>query len=113
MFPKRADRVVLDSAVDPAKLWYDVFRSQDAGMTIRFPDAARVAAASGLGLGSIVGEVTAVYRKLASRLDSRPVTVPGAAVALNGSVLRHYTFALMHFDGALPDLAKAWRTSRT
>lgn len=111
MFPGRADRVVLDSAVDPAKLWYGVFRAQDAGMTIRFPDAARVAAASGLGLGSTVDEVTARYRRLASRLDRKPVTVPGAAVALNGNVLRHYTFTLMHYDSVLPDLARAWRAT--
>jgi hypothetical protein len=111
MFPERADRVVLDSAVDPTKLWYDVFRGQDAGMTIRFPDAARVAAASGLGLGTTVDEVTAAYRRLASRLDTRPVTVPGAAVALNGNVLRHYTFTLMHYDAVLADLAKAWRAT--
>jgi pimeloyl-ACP methyl ester carboxylesterase len=111
MFPGRADRVVLDSAVDPAKLWYGVFRAQNAGMTIRFPDAARVAAAGGLGLGSTVDEVTAGYRRLASRLDRRPVTVPGAAVALNGNVLRHYTFTLLHYDSVLPDLARAWRAT--
>jgi pimeloyl-ACP methyl ester carboxylesterase len=113
LFPGRVDRMVLDSAVDPALVWYEQLRTQDGGMTVRFPDAARVAVANAatIGFGSTVDEVTARWTALAARLDQRPVTVPGAVVPLNGNVFRQYTYALLFQDSVLEPLAQAWRAT--
>lgn len=93
LFPARTDRMVLDSAVDPATVWYDQFRTQGAGMTARFPD---------------LGEPAETYLALVSRLDSRPVALEGLPVPLDGNAVRYLTFNLLYQDAALPYIPQAW-----
>ncbi|MBF8184437.1 alpha/beta fold hydrolase [Nonomuraea sp. K274] len=113
LFPKRADRVVLDSAVDPDRIWYDEFRGQSAGMAKRFPDAARHAAENHatIGLGDTARQVTAAYLALGKRLDAKPVRIPGSPTMLTGNVLRFITFNLLYQDAALTPLAQSWRAA--
>ncbi|WP_305785900.1 alpha/beta fold hydrolase [Symbioplanes lichenis] len=100
MFPARTDRIVLDSAVDPARVWYDSFRLQSQGIADRFPDAASYAAARGV-LGTTPAAVTRAYLALASRLDT-------ATAGLSGNVFRSASTALLSQDAALPYLTDFW-----
>ncbi|EXG81202.1 alpha/beta hydrolase [Cryptosporangium arvum] len=105
LFAGRTDRMVLDSAVDPERIWYDEFRQQSAGMAARFPDAARAA-------GLSVAEATALYQGVAAALDRAPARVPGSPVVFSGDVFRYLTFSLLYQDAALGPLAQAWRAGR-
>jgi pimeloyl-ACP methyl ester carboxylesterase len=100
MFPARTDRLVFDSAVDPARIWYDEFRLQSQGIADRFPDAAAFAASRGV-LGDTAAAVTRGYQKLAERLDAVPVGLPG-------NVFRSASTALISQDAALPYLTDFW-----
>ncbi|MEU5282251.1 alpha/beta hydrolase [Streptomyces asoensis] len=113
LFPHRTDRMVLDSAVDPTRIWYDEFRQQSAGMAVRFPDAARYAAdhVDEIKLGSTPRSVTNSYLRLAARLDARPLTVRGTSTVLTGNVFRYMTYSLLYQDGAIPPMALAWRAA--
>ena len=113
LFPHRTDRFVLDSAVDPGRVWYDQFRLQSKGVAIRFPDAARDAAdhAEELGLGRTPEAVTRTYLALAARLDTHPVTVPGRSIVLSGKMFRFITSAFLTQDEAIGPLTQAWRAT--
>ncbi|MDN3354929.1 alpha/beta hydrolase [Actinomadura sp. DC4] len=110
LFPRRTDRMVLDSAVDPARVWYGEFRLQSKGIAIRFPDAARYAADRDgeVGFGSTPKAVTTSYLALAARLDARPATIPGTSTVLSGNLFRYLTTALLSQDAAFPQLAQTW-----
>jgi pimeloyl-ACP methyl ester carboxylesterase len=113
LFPKRTDRVVLDSAIDPTRIWYRLFRQQSEGIAVRFPDAARYAAdhADQVKFGSTPAAVTATYLKLAARLDAKPATVPGTPTVMNGDMLRYVTTLLLFQDATFPPLTQAWRAT--
>ncbi|WP_243866193.1 alpha/beta hydrolase [Actinophytocola oryzae] len=111
LFPKRADRVILEGNVDPTKVWAGAAESWGKGMSERFPDAAAVAAAQDatLGLGSTVDEVTQAYVALADRLDRTPAPVPGTPQSLSGSLFRSVTYSLLLHNETLPVLAQFWK----
>lgn len=113
LFPKRTDRFVLDSAIDPTRIWYGVFQQQSEGIAVRFPDAARYAAGHDdqVGFGSTPAAVTSSYLKLAAQLDTRPATVPGASTALTGDMLRYVTTLLLFQDATFPVLTQTWRAT--
>ncbi len=113
LFSSHADRIVLDSGVDPTKIWYDQFRTQSKGQALRFPDAAAYVAAHAatLKLGRSSAAVTSSYQKLTAHLDARPVAVPGAPTPLSGAVLRGMTTALLSSDQYIPMLAEGWRAA--
>ncbi|EXG82581.1 alpha/beta hydrolase [Cryptosporangium arvum] len=113
LFSSRTDRLVLDSAVDPSKVWYDQFRTQSRGQAIRFPDAAAYVAANAatLRFGRTLSAVTASYTELTARLDAAPAVVPGAPVPLSGAVLRGLTTALLSSDQYFPMLGEGWRAA--
>ncbi|WP_275004185.1 alpha/beta hydrolase [Promicromonospora iranensis] len=113
LFPKRADRVVLEGNVDPTKVWADAKDNWGKAMSERFPDAARVAAAQDatLGLGGTVDEVTQTYLALAERLDRTSAPVPGTPQALTGSMLRTVTYSLLLDNATLPVLAQFWKAA--
>ena len=113
LFPKRTDRVVLDSAIDPARIWYGVFRQQSAGIAVRFPDAARYAAdhADQVKFGSTPAAVTRSYLKLAARLDTQPAKVPGTSTVMTGDMFRYVTTLLLFQDATFPPLTQAWRAT--
>jgi pimeloyl-ACP methyl ester carboxylesterase len=97
LFRDRTDRMLLDSAIDPTRIWYGVIRQQAPGLALRFPDAARYAPGFD-------------YLALAARLDAHPVTVPGAGV-MTGGVFRFMTVVLLHQDAAIPPLVQAWQAT--
>jgi pimeloyl-ACP methyl ester carboxylesterase len=113
LFPQHTDRMVLDSAINPARVWYDELRQQSKGLAIRFPDVARYAAdhASEIGFGRTPAAVTRSYLALTKRLDGHPATVPGAPATLDGNMLRFLTRALVGSDSNIPTLAQLWRAA--
>ena len=80
MFPRRSDRIVLDSNLGPGGYDIDAMRSFGRGMEDRFPDFAKFAAAHPC-LGITPAQVTAKFFELADRLDKAPVA------GINGSVV--------------------------
>jgi len=113
LFPRRTDRFVLDSAIDPTRVWYRLFRQQSEGIAVRFPDAARYAAGHNdqTGFGSTPGAVTSSYLELAGRLDSRPAAVPGTSTVMTGDMLRYVTTLLLFQDETFPMLTQTWRAT--
>ncbi|TQS40672.1 alpha/beta hydrolase [Cryptosporangium phraense] len=113
LFSARLDRALLDSSIDPAKVYYGNFRLESTGFAARFPDAASYAAArdASLHLGATPEAVTASWVALTKKLDRKPVTVAGAPVALSGNVLRGLTTMLLTSDQALPLLVGAWQAA--
>jgi pimeloyl-ACP methyl ester carboxylesterase len=113
LFPHRVSRMVLDSGVDPASVWYGQWQTLGTAEASRFPDAARYAAqhSKTVGYGATAGRVTARYYAVAARLDARPRRVPGAKVALSGNVFRYLTENLLYLDAELPTLGQFWRAS--
>ncbi|WP_409062222.1 alpha/beta fold hydrolase [Streptomyces sp. SYP-A7185] len=112
LFPRHADRFVLDSAVDPRRVWHDQFATRSQGVADRFPDFAKYAAEhpGETGFGNTPQAVKAAYLKLAASLDARPIAVPETTTTLNGDLLRYLTTALLgQSDEAFPMLAQTWR----
>ncbi|SDF44162.1 alpha/beta hydrolase fold [Lentzea fradiae] len=113
LFPRHTDRIVLEGNVDPNLVWQGQQQAWSQGMADRFPDAAKVAAEAGLGLGRTPEEVTRTYLALADRLDRTPAAVPGSPVPLDGVVLRGVTYQLLMRNDTLPLLTRFWRTAAT
>lgn len=111
LFPRRTDRMVLDSAVDPTKVWYEMWRTWSVGAAERFPDATAYVAQHDdtIRFGTTPATVTANYMALARQLDATPVAAAG--VTLTGNLLRSFTYSLLYYDLALPELAKMWRAA--
>ena len=104
MFPKRSDRVVLDSNMGPGGYDVTAMRSFARGMEDRFPDFAKFAAAHPeYGLGATPEQVTAKFFDLAERLEAKPVQ------GIDGTAFRGMTFELLYGDATLPSLAENWR----
>ncbi|MFJ9828989.1 alpha/beta hydrolase [Streptomyces sp. NPDC101160] len=119
-FPRRTDRIVLDSSADPnpkyvARGW---LRDMAAAADIRFPDFAAWAshpdrAADGLRLADRPEDVRPLFLDLAARLDRapRPTTTPG--VPLTGNVLRQALQLALYSDSQFPSLARLIAQART
>ncbi|WP_202970834.1 alpha/beta hydrolase [Saccharothrix sp. ALI-22-I] len=111
MFPRRTDRIVLDSSGDPdprrvARGWQANFA---VGAEDRFPDFASWAAArdANYGFGSTPQAVHATYRRLAGELDRN------ARPGLTGAVLRAVMFNSLYADAAFPQLAAFMQAALT
>lgn len=91
MFPHRTDRVVLDSAIDPRRAWYDFIRLGGPGLADRLPDLTAWIAArhDRYGLGRTPPEVLQRYRSITARLDADPIG------ALDGNRLRRATLDVL------------------
>jgi CubicO group peptidase (beta-lactamase class C family)/pimeloyl-ACP methyl ester carboxylesterase len=104
LFPRRVDRMLLDSNVDPAVAWRGTFRdSMTAGVEGRFPDFARY-------LGQEPDELRQEYLGLVRDLDRAPLRTP--AGLLTGAHLRITLFASLYDDGAFPLAARMLRAVR-
>ncbi|MFD3487541.1 alpha/beta hydrolase [Streptomyces sp. NPDC058665] len=104
MFPKRGDRIVLDSNLGPGG--YDVKASRlfARGLEDRFPDFAAFAATRPeYGLGTTPEGVTAKFFELAGRLDAKPVH------GMDGTLFRGMTFDRLYSDATFPQLAESWQ----
>ncbi|GAA2551973.1 alpha/beta hydrolase [Winogradskya consettensis] len=105
LFPDRTGKLILEGNVDPAKAWAGEVGSWGKGMAERFPDAAAVAAKQS---GRTVEQVTDSYLALADRLDRTPAPIPGTQAALDGSLLRNLTYALLLHNETLPMVPQLW-----
>lgn len=108
LFPRRGDRIVLDSNMGPGGYDITAMRLFARGMEDRFPDFAEFAAAHPeYGLGSTPRQVTAKFFELADRLDAKPVQ------NVDGTAFRGYTFDRLYTDGSMPRLAEFWQAVDT
>ncbi|MER5219255.1 alpha/beta hydrolase [Streptomyces flaveus] len=104
LFPKRSDRVVLDSNMGAGGYDATAMRLFARGMEDRFPDFAAFAAARPeYGLGTTPRQVTAKFFDLAERLDANPVH------GIDGTAFRGMTFGLLYGDATMPSLAENWQ----
>ncbi|KIF75718.1 hydrolase [Streptomyces sp. 150FB] len=109
LFPRRGDRVVLDSSLPPEGYDVEALRGQGAGFEIRFPDFAKFAAAAPqeYHLGSTPAAVREKYFQLAARLDHKPVQ------SYDGTTFRVVTAALLRADSDFAGLAATWHALDT
>jgi len=110
LFPHRGDRIVLDSAVDPALVWYDMWRTWGPAVAARLPDFTAWAAArdDAYHLGSSAASVERTYHRLARTLDRDPREVPDNE-PFTGTMFRELTRSYLYSDFFFPELAEIWR----
>ncbi|GII05225.1 hydrolase [Planobispora takensis] len=110
MFPGRADRILLDSAVDPGLVWRDMWRTWNEAVAVRLPDfLAFVAGRDAVyHLGATPDEVRRTFDRLIAALDRQPLPVPDGPV-LDGNALREITRSGLYFDGYFPLVAEVWQ----
>lgn len=110
LFPQHSDRIVLDSAIDPKLVWYDVWRTWGQSVAVRLPDFTTWAAARDdvYHLGSNAAEVQRTYDRLARTLDSDPREVPDGD-AITGNQFRELTRSYLYSDFFFPELADVWQ----
>ncbi|MDO0931093.1 alpha/beta hydrolase [Streptomyces sp. DG2A-72] len=108
LFPKRSDRVVLDSNLGPGGYDVTAMRLLARGLEDRFPDFAAFAAAHPeYGLGTTPQQVRAKFFDLAKRLEAKPVQ------GFDGTSFRGITFDRLYSDADMPLLAKTWQALDT
>jgi pimeloyl-ACP methyl ester carboxylesterase len=110
LFPRHSDRIVLDSAIDPDRVWYDQWRTFSIGFAQRFPDFTAWAAArdATYQLGATQRAVSRLYDQIAAQLDRAPITLPDGFV-VDGNVFRLVTFDQLYNDLNFPGLAGFWQ----
>jgi pimeloyl-ACP methyl ester carboxylesterase len=110
LFSQRTDRFVLDSAVDPGRVWRESFRLTGPAVELRFPDFTRWAAArdAQYHLGAASRQVRRLYFRLAALLDQEPLPLAGGQV-LTGNDFRNATLQGLYHDLNFPDLASLWQ----
>ena len=104
MFPRHADRFVLDSSYDPTLSRYGQLRLAALGATLRLPDFTAWAAARNdrYHLGATPAAVRRTYDALVARLDRTPLG------EINGNIVRILTFEALYSDASFPLLAEQW-----
>lgn len=102
LFPERADRVVLDSAVDPATAWRDTLRAWGPVNEQALADWAGWTVRNGAPLGRTAREVRARLDALLPRLDARPVRY--RELEVTGEVLRLVVRGSLYDERANPAL---------
>ncbi|MFH8492997.1 alpha/beta hydrolase [Streptomyces coeruleorubidus] len=104
MFPRRGDRVVLDSNLGAGGYDVTAMRLLARGMEDRFPDFAAFAAAHPeYGLGTTPEQVRAKFFDLAERLEEEPVQ------GFDATSFRGITFDRLYSDADMPLVAKTWQ----
>ncbi|WP_326610945.1 alpha/beta hydrolase [Streptomyces scopuliridis] len=107
-FPKRSDRIVLDSNLGPGGYDVTAMRMFARGLEEVFPQFAAFAAAHPeYGLGTTPQQVTAKFFELAKRLEAKPVQ------GIDGTLFRGITFDSLYSDALMPTLAKTWQALDT
>ncbi|MFH8469123.1 alpha/beta hydrolase [Streptomyces sp. NPDC017991] len=108
LFPRRGDRIVLDSNLGPGGYDVTAMRLFARGLQDRFPDFAAFAAGHPeYGLGSTPKQITAKFYELVARLDAKPVQ------NVNGTAFRAFTFEQLYADSSMPRLAEFWQAVDT
>ncbi len=110
LYPDRTDRFVLDSLLDPGRIWYDQWRTTGLAVALRLPDFTAWAAArdATYHLGGSPAAVADTFYALADRLDRQPVTLPDGTVG-TGNLLRVVTHSQLERDANFPELAALWQ----
>ncbi|NUP19069.1 MAG: alpha/beta fold hydrolase [Streptomyces sp.] len=111
LFPRRTDRIVLDSSDNPdpvraERAWLQAF---EVGVEDNFPEFAKWASTPGNPdrVADTAAEVRSRFLRLADRLDREPLPWPGANPAeLNGNVLRQAMLDSLYDPDDYPNLAK-------
>ncbi|MEU6996118.1 alpha/beta hydrolase [Streptomyces sp. NPDC046465] len=111
LFPRRTDRIVLDSNddPDPARVGRGWLAAHERGVEDTFPEFAAWAATPGnkYRLARTAAEVRPLFLRLAARLDRAPIPWEGANPAeLNGNVLRQTMLNAMDDPDDFPALAQ-------
>ncbi len=110
MFPGRADRVVLDSAVDPKLPWRNMLRTWNQAVASRLPDLFAFAAErdATYHLGATPKEVGRTHDRLIAALDRQPLPTP-EGLLLDGNALREIIRKGLYYDGYFPAMAELWQ----
>ena len=104
LFPTRADRFVLDSAVDPSRVWRGMIQSWAEGSDLAFDRWTRWTAAHAekYGLGDTPRKAARTFWDLVARAGKKPLRVDGKP--LTGDAVR----SRMHELAFTPKEAAAW-----
>ncbi|MFD5697373.1 alpha/beta hydrolase [Streptomyces lasiicapitis] len=88
LFPQRADRFVLDSAIDPGRMWRGMFQVWGPEGERAFTRWTKWTAArdATYHLGNSPAKVARTFRKLVARADTDPIVVDGQK--LDGAAVR-------------------------
>ncbi|MFJ9953393.1 alpha/beta hydrolase [Kitasatospora sp. NPDC091207] len=103
MFPRRADRFVLDSALDPTLAWRGLFQGWSEGAELAFTRWTQWAAErdTTYGLGTTPAQVRAAYWDLIASADRTPVQISGEL--LSGDAIR-----ARYADFVRPEAVTPW-----
>ncbi|TJZ44584.1 alpha/beta hydrolase [Streptomyces piniterrae] len=109
MFPRRTERLILDSVVDTSATWRRRFRLLGLGSEQRYPDFTHYLAThdATYHLGRDTGRVGRILFTLIHRLDRHPVVVGRHKVS--GTVLRQLTLQGLYSDSDFRNLALLWQ----
>ncbi|MEW1700565.1 alpha/beta hydrolase [Streptomyces sp. NPDC091278] len=90
LFPRRADRFVLDSAVDPERVWRSMAQSwaEQAEITFDWWTEWTARNAARYGLGDTPVEVERLFRDIVARADREPLDLGGTR--FDGAEIREY-----------------------
>ncbi|MFD9886201.1 alpha/beta hydrolase [Streptomyces alboflavus] len=93
LFPQRADRFVLDSAVDPGRMWRGMFQvwAPEAERAFKRWTKWTAARDATYHLGDSPAKVARTFRKLVARADVDPIVIDGQK--LDGAEVRDITRA--------------------
>ncbi|WJV48827.1 alpha/beta hydrolase [Streptomyces flavofungini] len=111
LFPQRADRFVLDSAVDPGRMWRGMFQvwAPEAERAFKRWTKWTAARDATYHLGDSPAKVARTFRKLVARADVDPIVVDGQK--LDGAAVRDITraefFTVRSGAKTVADLKKA------
>ncbi|WP_254394687.1 alpha/beta hydrolase [Streptomyces sp. AC512_CC834] len=109
LFPRRSDRIVLDSAMGPKGSGPSASRGFGEGVEDRFPDFAKfLSEHPEYGFGTSAEKIRAKYFEIAARLDAEP-----RPDGFDGKRFRKVTFEKLYLDQWLPELAEIWRAVET
>ncbi|WP_234432421.1 alpha/beta hydrolase [Streptomyces sp. NRRL S-378] len=102
MFPRRADRFVLDSALDPALVWRGVLRGATEAAELAFTRWTEWAAArdATYGLGATPQAVRAAFWDLVARADRTPIVLEGQP--FDGDAIRAQYRAFVQVEAVTP-----------
>ncbi|ALG11074.1 alpha/beta hydrolase [Kibdelosporangium phytohabitans] len=109
LFAERTDRVIVDSNVDPNKVWHDQWALWDHAFEVRFPDLAEWLADRDdtLKLGATPADIRKKFFELVDKLNRKPVIHPEAG-PINGDVFRVAVFGWSYHTLQFPLQAELW-----
>ncbi|MQA88454.1 MAG: alpha/beta fold hydrolase [Streptosporangiales bacterium] len=109
LFPQQTDRFVLDSAVDPTKVWREVWNSWGPAVQQRFPNFLQFVANNDdtYHLGQTPAEVRTVFEDLTEQLNKAPLELPGGDL-LDGNTFREATRGVLYSNDSFAQGAQMW-----